>query len=97
MPVLITLSATSTYNEVQKSKDENFTFSNFDNLGMGNIEVRPQLKQLASPEIAEDFRHSSPVVGRTRMFSAMSVIDFEINRVFMALILHWDLCVAATA
>jgi hypothetical protein len=39
MPALITLSASSNYNQVQKSKDANFTYTSVDNLGMGNVEV----------------------------------------------------------
>ncbi|KAG0617408.1 hypothetical protein M758_5G188100 [Ceratodon purpureus] len=38
MPVLIPLSATSNYNQQQSRMDPNFTYSNFDNLGMGNVE-----------------------------------------------------------
>lgn len=38
MPALITLSASSNYNQVQKSKDANFTYTSVDNLGMGNVE-----------------------------------------------------------
>lgn len=42
VPVLIPLASTSHYNEMQNRKDANFTSTNFDNLGMGNIEVRNQ-------------------------------------------------------
>lgn len=40
MPVLISLSATSNNNAVQKSLDANYTYSDFDNLGMGNVEAK---------------------------------------------------------
>ncbi|KAG0616625.1 hypothetical protein M758_5G129300 [Ceratodon purpureus] len=38
VPVLITLSSRSNYNQVQQSRDANFTYTSFDNLGMGNVE-----------------------------------------------------------
>jgi hypothetical protein len=39
MPVLIPLAATSHNNQNQKRMNSNYTYSNFDNLGMGKIEV----------------------------------------------------------
>ncbi|KAG0568043.1 hypothetical protein KC19_7G181900 [Ceratodon purpureus] len=41
MHVLIPLSVTSNYNQQQRRMGPNFTYSNFDNLGMGNVEVCP--------------------------------------------------------
>jgi hypothetical protein len=40
VPVLIPLASTSNYNEVQSQMDANFTSTNFDNLGMGNVEPK---------------------------------------------------------
>ena len=40
MPVLIPLSATSNYNAQQRAAmGPNYTYSGFDNLGMGNLQV----------------------------------------------------------
>lgn len=38
LPILLSLAGTSNYNQQQRMMDGNFTYTNIDNLGMGNIE-----------------------------------------------------------
>lgn len=40
LPVLLPIAATDKNNVIQLAKDKNYTYSNFDNLGMANIQVK---------------------------------------------------------